>query len=96
MSSGTSRSRPSLRCAALCWNDCAQLPTSSARLNGMCSSSRAERSMREKSRMSLMTFSRCSVDSDASAVYSCCSSVMRVVSSNCSMPSTPFMGVRSS
>ncbi|SST09326.1 Uncharacterised protein [Acinetobacter baumannii] len=46
--------------------------------------------------MSLMTFSRCSVDSVASAVYSACSRVCSVVSSSCSMPSTPFIGVRSS
>jgi hypothetical protein len=46
--------------------------------------------------MSLITFSRCSVDSEASAAYSVCYSVMSVVSSSCSMPSTPFIGVRSS
>ncbi|MNP27065.1 hypothetical protein D3C76_1199510 [compost metagenome] len=36
------------------------------------------------------------MDSEASAAYSNCSSVISVVSSNCSMPSTPFIGVRSS
>ncbi|MNH28957.1 hypothetical protein D3C79_891610 [compost metagenome] len=62
----------------------------------MCSSSRVVRSMREKSRISLMTLSRCPVDSLATAVYSACSSLRVVVSSNCSMPRTPFIGVRSS
>ncbi|MNE88136.1 hypothetical protein D3C80_1854060 [compost metagenome] len=46
--------------------------------------------------MSLITLSRWPVDSLATAVYSTCSSLKVVVSSNCSMPSTPFMGVRSS
>ncbi|MCY1551535.1 hypothetical protein D9M68_878710 [compost metagenome] len=62
----------------------------------MRSSSRAPRSIREKSRMSLITFSKCSVDSLASAAYSACSWVISVVSSSCSMPSTPFIGVRNS
>src|SRR5471030_1642425 len=96
MSSGINSSRSSLRCAALCRKDWAQLPIRSARLNGICSSSSSARSMREKSRMSLMTLSKCSVDSEASAAYSTCSSVMSVVSNSCSMPSTPFIGVRSS
>ena len=43
-----------------------------------------------------MTLSRWSVDSPAICTYSLCSLLRSVVSSSCSMPSTPFMGVRSS
>ncbi|MCY1453851.1 hypothetical protein D9M71_708720 [compost metagenome] len=84
------------RCWALGRNTWTELAISSGSLNGMFSSSSEPRSMREKSRMSLITLSRCSVDSVARAVYSLCSLFCSVVSSSCSMPSTPFIGVRSS
>ncbi|MCY1458958.1 hypothetical protein D9M71_763910 [compost metagenome] len=68
MPAGSCRCRPRPRCWALCWNDWTLLVISSPRLKSMCSNCSAARSMREKARMSLMTFSKCPVDSLATAV----------------------------
>ena len=83
-------------CLAVCSNTFTEELISCGRLNGIFSSSSTPRSMREKSRISLITLSRWSVDSPAILTYSLCSLLRSVVSSSCSIPSTPFIGVRSS
>ena len=70
------------------------LPTTSRRLNGMCSKSSRPASILEKSRISSISVSSASDDCFTSDRYSRCSALRSVSSASSVMPMMAFIGVR--
>ena len=82
-----------LACAG-CANIASTSSTTSTRLKSTASSCRWPDSILEKSRMSLMTPSRCCPDDCTASAHSRCCGCSGLSISNSFMPSTPFIGVR--